>query len=67
MLDYWFLVDSSSLSSGGVSINAITEGKNVFVLLVLKSVRINSDQALIVGQTSINQLLLRFASRVDDG
>ena len=67
MLDYWFLVDSSSLSSGSVSINAITEGKNVFVLLVLKSVRINSDQALIVGQTSINQLLLRFASRVDDG
>ena len=67
MLDYWFLVDSSSLSSGGVSINAITEGKDVFVLLVLKSVRINSDQTLIVGQTSINQLLLRFASRVNDG
>jgi hypothetical protein len=66
MLYYWFLVDSSSLSSSGVNINTITKGKNVIVFFVLKGIWVNTDHTSFVGKTCINQFLLGLAGGVND-
>lgn len=48
VLDDWALVDGSSLSSGGVYSNAISEGEDVLESLVLESVWVNINDSLTV-------------------
>jgi hypothetical protein len=65
VLNNWSLVDGGSLSSGGIDTNAVTEGKDVLEALVLKSVWININNTLIIGDLRVEQLLVRLARRID--
>jgi hypothetical protein len=48
VLHYWALVGGSSLSSGSVNSNTVSKGENVFKSFVLKSIRININNTLII-------------------
>jgi hypothetical protein len=48
VLHHWALVDGSGLSSGSVDSNTVSEGENVFKSFVLKSIRININNTLII-------------------
>lgn len=65
VLDNGFLVEGSGLGSGGVDVNAITKGEDVVILVVLESVGVYAHHTVFVTETSINEFLLRLASRVD--
>jgi hypothetical protein len=66
VLDYWFLVNSSSLGSCSVNINTITEGENILIFLVLKSEGVNTDHTSLVGKSGVNQFLLGFTGGVNN-
>jgi len=57
VLDNWVLCSSCSLSSSSVSSNGITEGKDVLKSFMLKSVLININEAISIGNSSINKIL----------
>lgn len=58
VLDDWALSLSSVLGSGSLSLNAITEGENVLISFVLKSVSVNINHAGGISDTSIDKLLM---------
>lgn len=51
VLDNGALMDGSSLSSGGIYSDAISESKDVLESLVLESVRVHVNNALAIGDT----------------
>jgi hypothetical protein len=66
VLNNWVLVDCCNVGSGKVfSSNAVSEGEDVLVLLVLKSVLVNINEALMVTKTRISDQLLGLAGWVD--
>ena len=65
VLDDGGLVDGSGLSSGGVHASAVSESEDVFEALVLESVGVDIDDALLVCDLSGNELVVRLAGRVN--
>lgn len=66
MLNDWTLCNSSSLSSSSVDSNAISESKDVLESLVLKSIRIDVNNSLMVSNTTLQESRLGLAWRVND-
>ena len=66
VLNNWVLVDCSNVGSGKIfSSNAVSEGEDVLVRLVLKRVLVNIDEALMVTKTGISDQFLGLAWWVD--
>ena len=66
LLDNRGLVDSSSLGSGGVDTNAISECEDVLITLVLEGVWVNIYDTIGIGNARGNKLLMRLARRVNN-
>jgi len=58
-------MDSSSLGSGGINTNAISECEDVLITLMLEGIRVNIDDTLGIGNARGNELLVGLARRVD--
>jgi len=55
VLDDGVLGMSSMLGSSGVSLNAVTEGKDILESSVLEGIWVDIDEASVVGNTSFNE------------
>ena len=65
LLDNRGLVDSSSLGSGGIDTDAISESENVLITLVLKGVWVDIDDTFAVGDAGGHKLVMRLAGRIN--
>lgn len=66
VLNNWVLVDCSNVGSSKVfSSNAVSEGEDILVLLVLERVLVNINKALMVPKTGISDQFLGLAGWVD--
>lgn len=65
VLNNWGLMDGSSLGSGCVNANAISESEDVFESLVLKSVGVNIYNTFLGSDARIKKLLMGLAGRVN--
>jgi hypothetical protein len=66
LLDNRGLVDSSSLGSGGINTNAISECEDVLITLVLEGIWVNIDDTIGIGNARGNKLIMRLARRVNN-
>lgn len=53
------------MGSGKVTTDAITKGKDVFVLFMLQCVFVNIDEAVLITKTGVSDERLRFRRRID--
>jgi len=61
------LADSTGVGTGGVAGDAITDGEDVLVLVVLESVLVDIDHTLRIANTGIEEELVLLGGRVNVG
>ena len=67
MLDNGALGDGGVLGASSLTLDAVTEGEDVLVALVLKSVRVHIDETGVVRDASLDKLSLGLGVGVDAG
>ena len=65
VFDNWALVHGTFLGTGGFEANSVTKSKDIFVLLVLKSVFVNINETCCVGKSSLSKELVGLGWGVD--
>ena len=65
VFDNWALVHGTFLGAGGFEANSVTKGKDIFVLLVLKSVFVDINETCCVGKSSFSEELVGLGWGVD--
>lgn len=63
IFDNWVLSHSSSVGSCGISSNGISESKDVFKSLVLKSILVDINETICISNAWVNKILPRSAWR----
>lgn len=61
------LGDGTRVGTGGLSADAVTDGKDIFKTVVLESIAVNIDLAISITDTRIEDELVLFARWVDGG